>query len=200
MELDLLFGAPVQDLDHHLAAYGAGDDAVAAPELFGGGDDDDVPVAVKRLHGIPGDFQRIGRIVAEAGEPDFVPALPDGKARRIEIAPRAGLCETQERHDPADAGALRVGQPAREQGIETLAGGFKDLGDRFCRRPAFPPILADALGGVEGGGIEAGQLGQSGSGQAVPLGKAVESFPYGAMRQHGQLVSEKGIISNQLGN
>ena len=97
-ELDLLGGLALEFLDHHLAVLGLDHDAVAAPHGRRRRHDDDVAVAVGRLHGLAGDFQRVGMLVGYRGKCDLVPTLADRKAAIIEIAACAGFGEADQRH------------------------------------------------------------------------------------------------------
>jgi hypothetical protein len=60
------------------------------------GDDEDVAVAIKRLHAVAGDFERVGVLVVDPGKADLVPALTGGEAAIVEEAADAGLSQTDQ--------------------------------------------------------------------------------------------------------
>ncbi len=87
-------------------------DAVAAADRRRRRYDDDVAVAIGRLHRLAGDFERISVLVVDGGKRDLVPAVAGRKAAVVEIAAGAGLGEAEQRHRltvaPAPAGSISV--------------------------------------------------------------------------------------------
>ena len=103
-----------KDLGHHLAVGRSQHHAVAFARRRIRRDDEDIPVAVKRLHTVAGDLERIGVLVVDLGEADLVPALTDGKDAIIEEAAGSRLGETDQR-DRLGAALLRVPSPAEKE-------------------------------------------------------------------------------------
>ena len=164
----------IAGLEHH---------PVAAPHLFGRRDNDAVALAVKRLHRIALHFQGIDAAFARRGQGDLVPALAGGKAGAVEEAARTRLSQAQQRHRAAGVVVVHLQERPRagEERIKTLPRGFEDFGNALGRGPALPAVLADALGDIEGGGVEAGKLGERGNGMAVALRQRIDSIPDGSV-------------------
>jgi hypothetical protein len=71
--------------------------AITSPRRRIGRDDEDIPVAVERLHTVAGDLERVGVLVVDLREADLVPALTDGKAAIVEEAAGSRLGEADQR-------------------------------------------------------------------------------------------------------
>jgi hypothetical protein len=67
-----------------LAVGGAHDHAVAFARGGVWGDDEDIPVSIKRLHAVAAHLQRIGVIVVDPREADLLPVLTHGEAAIVE--------------------------------------------------------------------------------------------------------------------
>src|SRR5688572_23120625 len=182
VELDGLGGLPVEDLDQHLAGARADDDTVAATRLRGGRDHDDVAVAVKRQHGVAGDFERIGTVVPASHELHRVPAVPGRQTRAVEKPTRAGARQPEQRHRRAPRGSLCTA--VVHELIKTFARRLEHLGDTFGGGPALAPVLADALGAVEGRGVEAGNTCEPRRAEVMTFGEGVDGVPDGAVCEH----------------
>ena len=77
-------GFPKQNLGHDFPETGSDHNAVVAANGRRRRHDDDIAVAVNRLHAVAGDFQGVGRRVPDAGKSDFVPTAADGEAAAVE--------------------------------------------------------------------------------------------------------------------
>src|SRR3546814_2849821 len=73
-QLDLVCVLAQELLRHDLALPRLQHEPVAAPDAGLRRDDDDVAVAIDRLHAVAADLQRIGVLVADVGKIDLVPA------------------------------------------------------------------------------------------------------------------------------
>ncbi len=142
------------------------------------------PLRIGRLHRVAGNLQRIGVLVVDRGESDFVPALADRKAAVVEIAARAGFGEADQRHRLGDR-ARGLGNQ-RDEGLDAGAGRGQRFRDRLGRGPAGAAVRRDALRLVEGGGIEPGLLGEAGRGEPGARREPVDGSPDLSMRQHGE--------------
>src|SRR5512139_1847511 len=89
--------APHQDLGHHLAVGRAQDHAIAFARRRVRRDDENIPVAVERLHTVARHFERVGILVVDAWKADLVPALTQGEAAIVEETTGASLREPNER-------------------------------------------------------------------------------------------------------
>ena len=127
-----------------------------------GRDDEDIPVAVERLHTVAGDLERVGVLVVDLGEADLVPALTDGKAAIVEEAAGSRLGEADQRDGlgPAPRAARRGGDELGEV-LEGGAGRLEHLGDALGGGPAGAAFAGDALRLVERSRIEAGAFGEA---------------------------------------
>ena len=87
-------------------------------------DDENVPVAVERLHGVAGDFERVGVLVVDAwGRRIWSQPSPDGEAAIVEEAAGAGLGEADQR-DAARRGAAcapAVSRPMKSSKLAPVA-------------------------------------------------------------------------------
>ena len=174
MQLQRLGGAALQFLDHHLAAGGLHHHAVAAADRRARRHHDDVAVAVSGLHRIAGDLQRIGVLVVGRRQRHLVPALAGRKTAVVEIAAAAGLREAEQRHRLQ---AARAVADQLHEGVDRGIGRSQRLGDQFGRWPALAAVGGDALGFVEGGGVEAGAFGEPRGRQPGAFGQPVERGP-----------------------
>src|SRR6185312_13275139 len=147
-ELDRLCGLALELFHHDFAVPGLDHDAVALSHRCAWRNDDDISVAISRLHRIAGDFQRVGVLVAYGGKGNLLPAFADRKTAIIEKAAGAGLCKADQRH--VVHGRLAAVGDQCDEGVELGGCRLQCLGDRFRRRPAWPPLRRDALGFVEG--------------------------------------------------
>ena len=117
---------PQQDLGHHLAVGRSQHHAVAFARRRIRRDDEDIPVAVERLHTVAGDLERIGVLIVDLGEADLVPALTDGKAAIVEEAAGSRLGEADERDGLGSAPrAARRGSDELGEVLESGAGRFE---------------------------------------------------------------------------
>ena len=73
--------------------------------------------------------------------------------------------------------AARAVADQLDETLDREIGGGERLGDRFGRGPALAAVAGDALGFVEGGGVEAGALGKARGRQPGTLGEPVERGP-----------------------
>src|SRR5664279_1568461 len=80
-------------------------------------------------------------------------------------------------------GARAVADQLHEA-VDRTVGGGERLGDRFGGRPALAAVGGDALGFVEGGGVEAGTFGQPRGRQSGALGQPVQRGPDLVVAQH----------------
>src|SRR5580698_10381808 len=116
LQLDRSRRLALEFLRHHLAASGPDHDAVAAADRRRWRDDDDVAVAIGRLHRLARDIESIGMLIADRGKRDFVPAFAGGKTAVVEIAAGASLGETEQRHRTRRHAATRLYQ--RDKSVE----------------------------------------------------------------------------------
>jgi polar amino acid transport system substrate-binding protein len=98
-KLNAARGLPQQHLGHHLAIPGLHHDAVSAANLRAGFDDQHVPVAVERHHGIALDLQSVDASLPRRGgrKIHHVPALAGREAAIVEEAAGASLREAEQR-------------------------------------------------------------------------------------------------------
>ena len=155
---------------------------VSSPHLFGRRHHDAIPLPIERLHGIALHFERIDAPFAGRGQVDLVPALSSRKPGTVKKPAGARLGEAQQWHGAVGQVACLQERPhAGEEGVEVLSGGIEDFGNALGGWPALAAILVDALGDVERGGIEPGELGQGRHRKTVTTGKRVNSVPEGPM-------------------
>src|SRR5207253_6389222 len=145
--------------------------------------DNDGAVTIGRLHGVAGNLQRIGVLVINRGERNLVPALAGRKTAVIEIAAAAGLPEADQR-DGARRHPAAVADELHE-GVDRRIGRGKRFCHRLGRGPALAAFRGDALGFVEGGGIESRLLRESGGREPGASGEPVEGVPDLRVSQHG---------------
>src|SRR5260370_19811091 len=100
-------------LGHYLALAGPDLDAVAAPDIGRGRDDDLVAVAIDRRHAVAADLQGIGRGIAQIGKVDLLPAATHGIAGVVEKARSTRLGIADHRQPAHDAS-----RPAPQQSPE----------------------------------------------------------------------------------
>ena len=110
-----------------------------------GRDDQDIPVAIERLHTVAGHFQRIGVLVVNAGEADLIPAAAYGKAAVVEEAAGASLGQADERDGLRGFAQARARLEQVDEFIKRGAGGGEHLGEALSGRPAGPPFGGHAL-------------------------------------------------------
>ena len=183
-QLDRFRRGALELLGHHLAVPGLDHDPVAAADRRCRRHQDDVAVAIGRLHRLAGHFERIGVLVVDRRKCDFVPAVAGRKAAVVEIAAGAGLGEAEQRH-AAGRRARRVAlDQVRRRSRCVRAGRRQRLADQFGRRPARAAGRRDALGFVERGGIEAGAPGKARSRKPGPRGEAIDRRPDLRVREH----------------
>ena len=198
-EFQRLRGLALHDLGHDLAVVEADHHAVALADGGRGREDDDVTLAVDRLHRITGDLEGIGIGVGDARNLDLVPAIARGEARIIEEAALARLGEAKQR----DLAQLRrLATAADQQFGEFLhrgARGLQQARDRLHGGPARAAIGAVALRGIERGRVEARLLGEARGREAIALGDGVDRVPDLLVREHDALrLGVKVLICRKL--
>ena len=170
----LVITSPRWVLHHH---------PIAAADRRGGRDDHHVAIAEHRFHRVTADLQRIGVGIADLRQRDLIPAAADGVTAIVKEPVAAGLGEADQRDAPAGtAGGAIAGERAgagyqRGEGLEARAGGVQHLRDTFGAGPPGAAVRHAALGGVEGGWIQPGALGEARGGQAILRGERVQRTP-----------------------
>ena len=125
--------------------------------------------------------------------------IADRVAAIVEIAFAAGLGEADQRHPAADAtapAAARQGRQTGDEGGEILdpaPDGVQHLGNALGGGPAGATVGADALGGVEGGGVEPGLARQARGGKPVFRRQGVEGTP-DVIMPHGGVIPLAGVV------
>src|SRR5262249_48904472 len=76
-ELDRLCGLALELFHHDFAVLGLDHDPIALSHRRAWRNNDDIAIAISRLHRVAGDFQRVGVFVAHRREGDFLPAFAD---------------------------------------------------------------------------------------------------------------------------
>ena len=157
--------SPARGFHHH---------AVAAPDRRARRHHDDVAVAIDGLHRVAGNFQRIGVLVVTAGSADLVPALAGRKAASSKW-PRSPACAKPSSGTDC---TVRAASPINctKLSIELLvAASALEINSVEGQRSR--PSGRDALGFVEGGGIEAGFFRQARSRRPGALGQTIQRGP-----------------------
>src|SRR5689334_15712039 len=147
-ELYRFRGLALELFDHNLALAGLDHDTVALAYRGARRDDDDVTVAIRRLHRIAGNFQRIGVFVGNGRKSDLFPAFADRKSAVIKKTADASLRKTNER-DVTHRWFAAIGDQGNKR-IEFRVCCLQRFGHRLRRRPARPAFRCHALGLVEG--------------------------------------------------
>ena len=119
-------GFALQLFGQHFAFFRFHHHPVAPAYGAGWGNDDDVAVAIKRLHGIAGNLQRIGVLVHHIGKRDLLPAAADGKPRVVEKAAAASLRQSDQRNPLRP---LRAAAHQSHKFVQPGAGGLQNFGD-----------------------------------------------------------------------
>src|SRR5262245_39237677 len=122
-------------------------------------------------------------LVIDRGKADFLPARAGRIAGCIEGADLAGLRKADQRQGFLDGGAPALLDQLHEH-VDGGAGRGERLRHRFGRGPARAAVWGDALGLVEGGGVEPGLSGEAGRGEPCNGGEAVEGRPDLRVGQH----------------
>src|SRR6478735_534873 len=77
--------------------YRAQHHAVSFARRGVGRNDQDIPVAIERLHAVARHFESVSVLVVNAGEADLIPAPADGKAAVVEEAAGSSLGQADQR-------------------------------------------------------------------------------------------------------
>jgi hypothetical protein len=183
LELDSFRGLALELFHHDLAVFRFHDNAIALAHRCAWRDDDDVTGAVRRLHRVARNLQRIGMLVGDRREGDLVPAFAHRKAAVVEKSTGASLRKSNQRH--VLHGELAAVGDQRHEDVELGAGRLQRFGNRLCRWPPLPSFRRDALGLVERRRVEAGFLGKPRWRQFGAGGEPVDRRPDLVVGEHG---------------